>query len=186
LIRFYETENKWKAGEDFNVSGMIGGWTIFNYPLSEAKRNYYHLGCAASITGYVRAYLWRHIKACRDAGIDVLYCDTDSIMTNAPAEHIFAIGEELGQWDCEFTGDYAAIGGKKLYAFRGIGDYAGKWKIGSKGARLTAQQIVKVAKGEEVRWKNDAPTYKLIPQSSWKDGERSNLTYLERTIRSTK
>lgn len=130
-------------------------------PLPEEKHHYYNVAVAASITGYVRAFLWRAI--CQTNGT-MLYCDTDSIA----AHDISAIplGEELGQWEPECSCVYAAIAGKKLYAFErkeGTAAYIkkGKYKTASKGVRLNASQIIRIAKGEELTHQNEAPTFTI-------------------------
>ena len=68
------------------------------------------------------------------------------------------IGNELGQWEIECECDFAAIAGKKLYAFR---KNDGKYKLASKGVRLTAPEIIKIAKGETVTYVPEAPTFSI-------------------------
>jgi len=131
-----------------------------------ASGRYYNVATAASITARVRAKLMRALAASEGA----VYCDTDSILASyLPDEYI---GKELGQWDVEAVADKAAIAGKKLYALWHHGEPI---KVSSKGARLNASQIERVANGETVTWRNDAPTFRI-------DGAP---TFIERTIKKT-
>lgn len=126
---------------------------VVNRPLEEEKRRYYDVAVAASITGFVRAYLWRNIIATKGT---TLYCDTDSIAASF-IDNI-NIGPNLGQWELEAECDYAAIAGKKLYAFRKLN---GKWKTASKGVRLEPADIVAIAKGDTVVYQPEAPTFSV-------------------------
>lgn len=132
----------------------IGPHALGAKPLSEEKQNFYNVATAASITGFVRAKLLRAIKECHEP----LYCDTDSLAcvdTGALDLHPTA----LGAWDVEAVCDEGAIAGKKLYAFKIAG--GDKFKIASKGAKLTAQEIYRVASGESVKYIPIAPTFSL-------------------------
>jgi len=131
-----------------------------------ASGRYYNVATAASITARVRAKLMRALAASEGP----IYCDTDSILArNLPDEYL---GKELGQWDVEAVADKAAIAGKKLYALWKRGEVV---KTSSKGARLSASQIEKVANGGTVKWRNDAPTFRI-------DGAP---TFIERSIKRT-
>ena len=137
---------------DLDFAGECGPWALLERDLPEEKQNYYNVATAASITGFVRAYLFEAMEACEN----VVYCDTDSIFCET---HHLQLGDELGQWDIEgeFTG--GGIGGKKLYAFK----YKDKekYKYASKGARLTPEQILQVCAGDNILYKSDAPTFSL-------------------------
>ena len=117
------------------------------------RKRFYNIATAASITGFVRAYLWE--TACKCEGL--LYSDTDSIAA-INIDNV-SMGSNLGDWESEGDFSYGAIGGKKMYAFK----YSGKqeWKIASKGARLSADQVIEVAKGKEVIFDPMAPTYSI-------------------------
>lgn len=130
---------------------MFGPHMVYARPLPPEKHNYYNVATAASITGAVRARLWRAM--CASSGL--LYVDTDSI---AAARAPFDYGPELGQWSHECECDFAAIAGKKLYAFRRLD---GTYKTASKGVRLTAADIIRVTRGETVTHAKDAPTFSL-------------------------
>lgn len=128
----------------------------------EAAR-FYNVSIAASITGFVRAYLWRFINQSKT----VLYCDTDSIICESSDVET---GDELGQWKLEAEGDLIYIAGKKLYAFY-HGDKkkitakfndTDHWKIASKGVRIGPGEIADIVDNDkEIEWFNQAPTFNL-------------------------
>jgi hypothetical protein len=145
-----ETDYEWLA--DF------GGRWLESKPLDPARRRYYNVATAASITGFVRAMLWQAICSC---GADnILYCDTDSLATARLGTDI-QLGTKLGQWKDE--GDFvrAGIAGKKLYVFERAKPDAkgGRFKTAAKGVRLTPENIFAVAGGEAVTYNPDVPTF---------------------------
>lgn len=140
----------WPEGENWEPNYAVGNYQIFERP--EPGENYYNVSTAASITGYVRAMLWRSICQCKD----VIYCDTDSIVARDVSALKF--GDALGQWERETKITEYWIGGKKLYAFL-CAD--GKYRTASKGAVLTPDDIKRVVNGEIVGWENYAPTFSL-------------------------
>lgn len=156
----------------YDFCDMLGSNAIMCRPISEAAQHYYNVATAASITGFVRAYLWRAIKASKR----VLYVDTDSIA--AESVDGLPLGDKLGQWDIEATCDRGAIAGKKLYAFHNTGGVwpssgdmnFGKWKqditkrgwkVSSKGVRLDEKQICRIASGETITHAKDAPSFSI-------------------------
>lgn len=133
---------------------------VVTRPLPEEKHRFYDVAVAASITGAVRAKLWKAI--CGAEG--VLYCDTDSLACRSPGT--IEIGDKLGQWEIEARCDRAAIAGKKLYAFhRKEGTYNpdkhSEYKIASKGVRLTASEIIDIASGKEKLFIPEVPTFSI-------------------------
>ena len=78
----------------------------------------------------------------------------------------------LGAWKTEAEGDLVAICGKKLYAVFADGVCI---KKAHKGARLTGEEILRIAKGGTIVYNNPAPAFKL-------DG---STVFTSRTIRST-
>lgn len=135
----------------------------------EQKGNtgFYNLATSASITGYVRAKFWRAVCDCERP----LYGDTDSITAVRFGASI-KIGEELGEWSIEHEYNRIVICGKKLYAchktdesFRlekskaKYPETVKRWKLASKGARLTADEIIKIAAGQLIEYKNIVPTF---------------------------
>lgn len=134
------------------VSGFVplqdfGSLTLWACDAPDPK-GFYDVAVGASITGFVRAMLWRAICASKD----VYYCDTDSIICRSSK---VSIGPELGKWKLEMRPKKLAVAGKKMYAAVG-GD---KEKTASKGVRISAAQIFEVARGGVVDWHNDAPSF---------------------------
>ena len=145
-------------------NGCVGEWEwnvdinpdlcIISRPLPKDQQQFYNVATSASITGFVRAFMWRAMCQCSG----VLYCDTDSIAALDVSSLDY--GDELGQWDLEGRFDYGAIGGRKLYAFHYQDqpqrfDWSDKsthkhWKMASKGVKLTPEQMIRVAKGSTV------------------------------------
>lgn len=138
----------------YNFAGMLGIWALAEKPLEKMERRYYNIATSASITGFVRAFLWRTLCACERP----LYCDTDSIAAVGFKDDVKFSGE-LGDWKHEGDFDFYALGGRKMYAFREKN--TGEWKTASKGVRLTAEEIVTVAKGGSVIYEPLAPTFSV-------------------------
>lgn len=139
-------------------------------PLTTQQRMYKNIATAASITGYVRAALFRDLQRVRDP----LYCDTDSISAVDTAG--LAIGAELGQWKIEAECDRYAIAGKKLYAKRKTKawwnaecvkadekkeDRPSIYKVACKGVNLTPEEIFMIASGGTVKYNPAVPTYSI-------------------------
>ena len=142
---------------------------LFSRDLPEDKWKFYNVVTAASITGWVRAYLWESIQRCQE----VLYCDTDSIICrNGDA---LPMGKDLGNWDLEGQAHKVAIAGKKLYACFGDFGKGKTTKIACKGVRLSAAEIERVAKGETVIYRSEAESFSL------KSGKR----FIERKVNPT-
>ena len=104
---------------------------------------------AAGVTSYARCNQADAIQACRDAGLQVAYTDTDSVHIygmndlEVPVE----IGPELGEWGYEFADDHqapAAFGvywERKAYVWRHADGSA--MKIRHKGARNSDGDLTK-------------------------------------------
>lgn len=99
----------------WSYAGDFGPWGLASTPLKEERQRFYNVATGASITGYVRAMLWRAICDAKGA----IYCDTDSIAVRHKGSGII-LGAALGEWKHEGNFDRAGIGGKKLYIMRGI------------------------------------------------------------------
>lgn len=161
--REYSTFEVYKAGKvpsDREIVANLGETVLGRAPSAEASHRFYNIATAASITGYVRAYLWRAMAQSKR----VLYCDTDCIA----AEEVkgIAVGDRLGEWSHEGEFDQAALAGRKLYAWRRA-DWrklkrADRYKIASKGVRLNPAEIVRVARGEAVEFDPEVPTFSLV------------------------
>lgn len=146
---------------------VVGPFSVGARDLSEEKQTFYNVATAASITGFVRAMLF---KALHQSDTP-LYCDTDSIAC-AGTGNLILDPVALGAWDVEAECVEGAIAGKKLYAFK-TGD--GEFKTASKGARLTPEEIYRVAAGEEIRYIPIAPTFSL----------KNGISIVERNISRT-
>lgn len=141
---------EWEHSYDDEESGLSFWQVPSNH--GEKPLRFYNVATAASITGWVRAFLLRSLTACKG----VLYCDTDSII--ALDTSALKMGENLGEWKLEKTCDKVFIAGKKLYCAVGTD---GKFKTASKGVRLSPEQIIEVAKGNEQSFAFDAPNFSL-------------------------
>ncbi len=137
----------------YEKCGEIGNKWIVSKPLELHEQRRLHVGCAASITGWVRAHLWREQCAVKKRGGKILYCDTDSLTVQGCT---VPTGKELGDWTLDADCASGGIAGKKLYAFKTV---EGEWKVSSKGARLTAQQVLACCRGQVVQWDSLAPTF---------------------------
>lgn len=138
-------------------------WLLVIEEAKKERLQFYNIATAASITGLVRANLWRAIlKAERP-----FYCDTDSI--TAIDFKGLDIGDELGQFGIEGEYDRIIVAGKKLYAFHKVGrpwddslDIGQKnWKKASKGARLTAHELAAIVGGDRVEYRPEVPTFSV-------------------------
>jgi len=172
------------------LAGWEVSWDDEDRGLTFHKRNAYRPGfdkfvnvaTAASITGCVRALLIRSKAKCKN----VVYCDTDSL-TAEDVSNLPLSDTELGHWKLEMIYDPKTkcplspdgkegfwIAGKKLYA--GLGKLPGKeakWKLASKGVKLTPEQIIKVALGGTKKHTSMAPVFSVFSKPS----------FVKRTIR---
>jgi hypothetical protein len=138
--------------------GCSGSVMIWSRP-APRRTGFYNVATAASITGAARANLWRNICQSKRP----IYCDTDSIICEG---YNGTMGNELGQWKLEAEGDTVAIAGKKLYTmfdscspeWRDLGQAI---KKASKGVQLSAHEILAVARGQTIEYKNPVPTFAL-------------------------
>lgn len=156
----------------WNFGGELGPWALAEKPLDEMQMRYYNVATGASITGYVRAMLWRAMKA----STGVLYCDTDSIAV----EHAdLKLGDKLGEWKHEGNFDKAGIAGKKLYIFRGCAGTDTKYA--SKGVRLSESELWQVARGEAVTYEPENPTFSVKARND-EAGVKSNQFFVNRRV----
>lgn len=155
----------WLEDTDYDFGGELGPWGLAQRGLEDEEMRYYNVATAASITGFVRAYLWRAICNCGG----VLYCDTDSISAHSIGN--IPIGPELGKWKVEGDFDRAGISGKKLYIFDGPDGV----KKASKGAKLAEAELWKIAAGETVIYEPENPTFSV----------KKKPTFVNRRIRGT-
>jgi hypothetical protein len=175
-IEEYINEKGWTLEGDTDF-----GKTFWSRP--DPGDSYFNVAVAASITGWVRAYLWRAL--CKTT--DKYYCDTDSIICR---DFQGTVGKNIGEWDLEdegYKGIY--IGGKKLYAMelnycavryeKGLvvtTPNEGEIKKAHKGSRLTFEEIVDIVKhGKTIHWENKAPSFSLS----------AGMRYIKRDIKMT-
>lgn len=136
--------------------------------VTQTRWRYYNVATAASITGFVRAYLFRAIESCSG----VIYCDTDSVAARETSSLDF--GDRLGSFKNEGNFDYFAIAGKKLYAFHkesrefsyDPSNEDPSWKIASKGVNFAnrvdgPQRIIEIAQGGKSLYRPEVPTYSV-------------------------
>lgn len=157
----------------WQLEGHIEGQFHLFKRKSEIKSwQYFNVATGASITGAARAQLLRGLsKAVRPA-----YCDTDSIICEGLDGDLNE--NTLGAWKLEASGELLAVAGKKTYCLLSTTKPEAKpgkkiesarhegrtWysvKKASKGAILSPAEILAVANGDVVFWKNDAPKFKL-------------------------
>lgn len=161
----------------------FGSRFVMTRKLPEELRQYYNVATAASITGMVRADMFRALRS-----VDMpYYCDTDGIFARDLGG--LQLGSDLGQWKLEIKGRRFAIAGRKTYAFFGDEDNSefhtfnsierdgGRWKIACKGARLSPSRIVEVANGKDFEYSPIVPTYSI---------HRATPTFIKRKISRTK
>lgn len=168
-----EMESLLDPENEFKNGGELGPWILGERDLREDEQKYFNVATAASVTGYVRAFLWRAV--CATGKENALYCDTDSIATHSEG-HELDSGKMLGQWKHEGEFDKAGIGGKKMYIFRGV--KRGKlreYKTASKGVKLSNSQLWSVAKGKEILYKPENPTFSVHSKPRF-IARRINLT----------
>lgn len=155
-----EMESLLDDENEYSYSGDLGPWILAERDLYDDEQKYFNVATAASITGFVRAYLWRAI--CATGRDKILYCDTDSIVTMSEG-HELDTGKQLGMWKHEGEFDKAGIAGKKMYIFRGKKDSKGKreYKTASKGVKLSNSELWKVAGGTEVTYNPENPSFSV-------------------------
>ena len=163
-----------------NENWGISNETINDYAMLERdmrdeyiKFGYYCIATAISITGKVRSIMLDALCSVENP----IYCDTDSIICEKIGE--LKIGKDLGEWDFENEGiKKLAVAGKKLYGYE---TKKGDKKVMAKGASsLDFGDLMKIASGEEIINKRDAPTFskmgshRFISRKIRKTGEGSD------------
>lgn len=153
---------------ELSLENIEGDLALVSIPTPEAQQRYFNVATAASITGYVRAVLWRAI--CGAKG--VVYCDTDNIKARDVGDlHIDPIA--LGGWSPDATYTHGYVAGKKLYTFTD----GKKWTTASKGVKLSADEVRQVALGEDVTWASEAPTFRINGNTVY---EGENIGHVKR------
>lgn len=130
---------------------------------------YHNVATGASITGFTRAHLLRAIHAI--GAEHVYYSDTDSIICDAtaPLKNLH-LSDRLGDWKDEGTASIGHFAGKKIYGLTmHKRDREGriKFKIASKGSKLTFDEIERLMRGEIVQWQNNFPSFSIAGEPSF-------------------
>lgn len=180
-----ENFQDWYINRDFgnDIALQANGYELKNEypefelwakPAANAENSYFNVATAASITSAARAILLEGMQH----ATGLAYCDTDSMLCTGFTGEIS--GSVLGAWKLEKTAPMAAIAGKKLYALYDPATLAlpkkvwnaqfKEWdanpdrtalKLSSKGGSLSVDEIISLASGGRVEFKNDAPTFSL-------------------------
>ncbi len=151
-----------------NLLGSKKQLALISQKLPEYQQRYYNVATGASITGFVRALLWRGICEVKNP----YYCDTDSIMAENTGK--LPLNENLGGWKLEANIDRIAIAGKKLYAAHTL-DPKEPWRLAHKGADLTAAEIFDIAAGKTIEYQREAPSMSL----------KTGIKFISRKIKKT-
>lgn len=148
--------------------------------VTQTRWRYFNVATAASITGFVRAYLFKALHSCSG----VIYCDTDSVAARGTEKLSF--GTALGAYKHEGSFDQYAIAGKKMYAFHKAGapfvyvpgsdEVDANWKIACKGVKIGPEEIIKIANGEMMEHRPEVPTYSAT---------RPHPVFINRTVVNT-
>lgn len=137
--------------QGYEIKSEYPTFEIWGKPSKVLDHSFYDVSIAASITSAARSILLEAIQK----AVEPIYCDTDSLICRELNCEISP--SILGAWKIEGQFDFAAIGGKKLYAMYNKGDKTTK-KIASKGGTLNLQDIKRICSGETVLHRNIAPT----------------------------
>lgn len=181
---------KWKAKGYTEYKRWGERWLLERKPSEDELQDlngrwrFYNVATAASVTGFVRAYLFRALTAASGP----LYCDTDSVAARDCSRLEF--GSALGQWKDEGRFDSFAIAGKKTYGFHHEGraeiyDPNEKknpsWKIASKGVNLGALAEAPII----IQTIAQGGTYTSLPQSPCYSVTREQPVFIARELKST-
>lgn len=80
---------------------------------TEEEGPFRHIAAASYILAYARLRLLEGLELVLAKGGDILYCDTDSIMSTVPLPELY--GENLGQWKHEYTLSRVELIAPKVY-----------------------------------------------------------------------
>ena len=141
-------EDGWSLENDYDDFEIWSKTSIIR------DQSFYDVSIAASITSAARSILLKGIHQAKD----VIYCDTDSLICKSFSGEVSKT--ELGAWKLEAEADFAAIAGKKLYTLYNQGAKK-PVKLSSKGGTLSMKELIKIAKGGLVDFRNAAPTFSI-------------------------
>lgn len=154
----YDKCKSWKKRADNGQSVL---WARPSF-----RGSFYNIATGASITAAARAELLIGLSNATRP----IYCDTDSIICESFSGATSP--SELGWWKLEKTGDRLAVAGKKVYAMFLDGKCV---KKANKGFKAEPEEIVRIAEGEALTFKNDPPTFDL----------KGDAKFIKRTIKRT-
>lgn len=164
------TSEGWVMEHEFHGSNPpLFIWSIASQRPEHLSR--FNVMTAASITGAARAQLMRGLHG----AVNPIYCDTDSIICERLNGDLD--DSRLGAWKTEASGVKLAVAGKKMYVlFDAEGNVV---KQASKGVQISAKEIVKVANGETVKYRNIAPTFSFTDKTRFIEREikRTGLSH---------
>lgn len=141
-------------GDAWGLYDDFGTGTIYRRD-NPRPHGYINVAIGASITSASRSILATALAA----STRPIYCDTDSIICESLDLDLHPT--RIGAWKTEAEGDTCFIAGKKLYA---LYDKNKCVKKASKGVRLSADEISRVAMGETIIYSPEFPTMKLSSQ----------------------
>lgn len=152
----------WKLEVDY------GRWELWYKP--NPGVNYFDVSIAASITSAARSILLRAIHSVKTP----YYCDTDSLICEAVSDYTDLHESRLGAWKIEGMIKTALIAGKKMYAVElDKPDKKGnRWKLATKGVRLTVEDVRKLCTGGTVDYQQDSPKF----------GFKGDVQFLSRSV----
>lgn len=165
--KFGSDPRKWKryrlgtwgetvAAPKYVLEREIGERPLYSRLLTKRERKYWDIAVAASVTGAVRAKMMLAINF-----VGREYCplgDTDSICKLPGGKELPYGGGILGSWEKEIERPRAWVAGRKMYV---LGGDEREEKVRSKGVRLSAEEIKRVVGGEEITYKQDAPSFSI-------------------------
>jgi hypothetical protein len=111
---------------------------------------------AASITSAARSIMLMGLFHASEP----IYCDTDSVVCREFTGDVS--DTKLGHWKFEGTAEFAAIAGRKTYCLYNMdGRKIVPVKWASKGGDLNPADIIRIAKGDEIEFASEVPTFKM-------------------------
>lgn len=110
---------------------------------SHTYKAYMNVAIASYVTSYARIALHKKMMEFESNGIEILYCDTDSLTIEQKDLSQIKLGKNLGDWDIEQTFDSVKFMAPKCY----ISMQKGKPKLKMKG--IPRQKIDEICKSSK-------------------------------------
>lgn len=162
------TEHAGLAQMGYEMTLEYEEYSVWSKPANPSgDEGFFNVSIAASITSATRSMLLEAIQHAKG----LLYCDTDSLICRDFEGEISET--TLGGWKLEKTAPSVAIAGKKLYALYDPANrdmVRGKIKpikLTSKGGTLKLPDMLKLCRGQSVRYENQAPTFSLTAKTKF-------------------